>query len=994
MNHRDRETQRTARLGATIAAALTLCAVGWAEQPAFDFETGDLQGWKVVEGQFDRMVCDRATFRNTGQPYNKQGKYYLCTIETAAYTGNDAMTGVIQSPTFVLESSKVCFLVGGGKGPGVYVALCLADTDEEVRAARGVNDETMLRHIWDVSEFVGQRVYLKAVDQETGGWGHITFDDFRVPTAEEVASIPADAEKPPPSPYETNLRESCLRRLTSLRLAVNDLHQTFGERYPKWREYLERVDRLEVEVGATHQAASAGISRQVDDLAREAMVANPLVSGQPIVYVSREQYLRDHHNTETMFENGAIHGPFRGGGALKMVHPATGKVTVLLDAPEGIVRDPEVHFDGREVLFSYRRNAADDYHLWEINADGTGLRQLTTGADVSDIDPIYLPNEDIVFSSTRDHKVCACNVHVQANLFRMSPDGSNIHQLGHNTLFEGHSWLMPDGRVLYTRWEYVDKHFGPAQGLWTMNPDGTEQASYYHNNAWWPGAILDGHSVPGTERVIATLGSCHAPPFGEIAVIDRRLGFEGERPLIKSWPQVPVTRDGYDHVWGLPLRYEDPYPLSDRFFLCSRTIDRAKSDGTNGIDRYGIFLIDLFGNEVLIHADDQRSCFDPMPLAPRARPNMPPARVDVARSDGLFFVYDVYQGTGMGSVPRGAAKWLRVVESPPKRFTSNGDFNNGARQAPAMNWSDVGNKRIIGRVPVESDGSAYFRAPANTFLFFQLLDEQGMMVQSMRSGTMVQPGEVASCIGCHDERNTSVPLGGAPRALTRAPSEPEPWCGPPRYFDYPTEVQPVFDRYCVTCHDYGKPAGKVLNLSGDKTLLFNTSYLELHRKSGTVFRLDGPNDPMPLIKVVNHGPPEVLPAYSWGSHRSKLAQVLLSGHYSLQLDPESFDRLVTWIDMNGVYYGSFEPTRPDNLGGRCPLDPGQIARLSELTGMSVADEVAASYVDLTRPEFSLCLLANLPASAGGAAEPGKERFSGTDDPKYQEALRIIRQGRV
>jgi Hydrazine synthase alpha subunit middle domain len=972
-----------------LVVGALLATIASADQPAFDFETGDLQGWMVVEGQFDRMVCDRATFRNTGQPYNKQGKYYLCTIETAAYTGNDAMTGVLQSPTFVLETPRVSFLVGGGKGLGVYVALCLAQTDEEVRSARGTNDETMLRHIWDVAEFVGQKVYLKLVDQETGGWGHVTFDDFRPPTAEETAAIRADAAKPPPSPFETASRESCLAKLRSLRLAIDDLRETVGDGYTNWRDYLGRAAKLEAGIAATQRVSRTDIPERVDSLAREALAANPLVSGRPIIYVSREQYLRDHHNTETMFENGAVHGPFRGGGALKKLDLATGNVVTLLDAPQGIVRDPEVSFDGQRVIFSYRKDAADDYHIWEMNADGTGLRQITSGPNVSDIDPVYLPDGDIVFASTRDRKLCACNVHVQANLFRCEPDGSGLRQLGGNPLFEGHPWPMPDGRILYTRWEYVDKHFGPAQGLWTMNPDGTEQATYYHNNAWWPGAILDGHPVPDTDRVIATLSSCHAPPFGEIAVIDRRLGFEGERPLVKTWPQVPVTRDGYDHVWGLPLRYEDPYPLSDTVFLCSRTVRRPVSDGVNGTDQYGIYLIDLFGNEVLLHTDDQRSCFDPMPLAPRPRPPILPDRVASEGSTGLFFVYDIYVGTGMGAVPRGAARWLRVVESPPKRFISNGDWNNGARQAPAMNWSDVGNKRIIGRVPIEPDGSAYFRAPANTFLFFQLLDDRGMMIHSMRSGTMVQPGETASCIGCHDERNTAVPVGSGPRALARPPSDPEPWYGPPREFDYRAEVQPVFDRYCISCHDYGKPAGKVLNLSGDRTLIFSASYLELHRRSGTVFQLAKPDDPLPLIKVVNHGPPEVLPPYAWGSHRSKLIRTLLDGHYDVKLDAESLDRLVTWVDMNGVFYGSYQPDHPDNLGGRCPLTPAQIARLNELTGLNVADEIAASWVNLTRPELSPCLTTNLPPPAGGTAEPGKERFSGTDDPKYQEAAGII-----
>jgi hypothetical protein len=965
-----------------------------ADQPTFDFETGDLQGWTVVEGSFDLLVSDMKEFRNRpGTPYNKQGTYYLSSIETRDYHGNDRMTGMVQSPTFTLETRYVSFLVGGGKGPGVYVALCLADTEDEVRAARGDNDEMMRRHIWDVSEFGGQDVYLRLVDRETGGWGHVTFDDFRPPTPGELAAIPPDASTPPESPLNPASREACEERVTSLRLAIADLAATFGDRYPNTDRCTERLDEIAVRLaGATGRGRTQKlreIAGDLDGLAREALVANPLVSGQPILYVVREQYHRDHHNTETMFQNGTMHSDgFRPGTALKAVDLATGEVRTILEAPEGGIRDPEVYFDGKRIVFSYRPTKADDYRIYEVNADGTGLRQITQGEACSDIDPTYLPNQQIVFASTRDAKVCACNVHIQANLFRVNADGSGLRQLGHNTLFEGHPSLLPDGRVLYSRWEYVDKHFGPAQGLWTMNPDGTGHEVFYGNNAWWPGAILDGHLIPGADLAIATMGSCHAPPFGEIAVIDRQLGFDGQAPIVISWPRVPTVRNNIDDVWSLPYRYEDPYPLSAKQFLCVRTIEPGQGDGFGPpLDKYGIFLLDVFGNEVLIHADDRQSCFDPMPIAPRPRPPIIPDHAPSnAAPEGTFFVYDVYRGTGMDAVKPGTVKWLRVVESPPKRFISYGDFNNGARQAPAMNWSDVVNKRIIGTVPVEADGSACFKAPANRFLFFQLLDADGMMVQSMRSGAFLQPGETASCIGCHEGRNTTVPSAYAALALRRPPSRPESWYGPERDFSYAAEVQPVFDRYCVSCHDYGEPAGEKLNLCGDKTLLFSVSYLEFHRKSGIVFRLTPPGESDPLIKVVNHGPPEVLPAYSWGSHRSRLTQVLLAGHEGVTLDRESLDRIATWIDLNAVYYGTFACVRPGNSGGRSPIDPSGIKRLNELTGMNVADEVRDTYVNLTRPELSLCLTANLPGAGPST------RFTGTDDPAYQQALAIIRAG--
>ncbi|MBM3501670.1 MAG: hypothetical protein FJX74_23705, partial [Armatimonadetes bacterium] len=456
----------------TLLVALLSTAAA-ADQPTFDFETGDLQGWTVVEGGFDLLVSDMKEFRNTpGTPYNKQGTYYLASIETRDYRGNDRMTGVVQSPRFRLESRYLSFLVGGGTGTGVYVALCLADTDDEVRAARGDNDETMRRHIWDAGEFVGEEVYLQLVDRETGGWGHVTCDDFRPPTADELAASTPDAAEPADSPLNSASRQACEARLRTLRPAIVELRETFGERYPDGPRYLALLDaiarRLAAPPGRGQGRELREIAADLEVLAREALTANPLVRGQPILYVAREQYQRDHHNTETLFQNGTLHGNgFRPGTALRVVDLRTGEARTILDAPEGGLRDPDVHFGGQRIVFSHRPTKADDYRIWEVSADGTGLRQVTQGTACSDIDPLYLPNEQIVFGSTRDAKVCACNVHIQANLFRVNADGSGLRQLGFNTLFDSHPSLLPDGRVLYSRWEYVDKHFGPAQGLWT-----------------------------------------------------------------------------------------------------------------------------------------------------------------------------------------------------------------------------------------------------------------------------------------------------------------------------------------------------------------------------------------------------------------------------------------------------------------------------------------------------------------------------------------------
>ena len=416
-------------------------------------------------------------------------------------------------------------------------------------------------------------------------------------------------------------------------------------------------------------------------MAHEALIANPLVSGQPIVYVSRAQYRSDHHNTETMFQTGEINtGSFTGGGAIRTIDFAQGgQIRTILEVPEGIARDLDVSFDGRKILFSLRHDREDDYHVYEINADGSGLTQLTFGSGITDIDPIYLPDGRILFTSTREPKYCMCNRHIMGNLYTMDADGANIQQIGHSTLYEGHSSLMPDGRILYDRWEYVDRNFGDAQGAWVCNPDGTNHAIYWGNNTNSPGAVLDNRAIPGTELLIANFSSCHDRPWGALAIVDRRLGMDGRPPVVRTWPADAINLVGvgnYDTFTRVQPKYEDPYPLSDKYFLCSRMIGQG--------EQMGIFLLDVFGNETLLHAEEP-GCFDPMPLGPRTCPPVIPSRIDLAAKQGYFYVSDVYRGTGMEAIARGTVKSLRVVESPEKRFWTQPGWDGGTgQQAPAM----------------------------------------------------------------------------------------------------------------------------------------------------------------------------------------------------------------------------------------------------------------------------------------------------------------------
>ncbi|VGO19722.1 HzsA-related protein [Pontiella sulfatireligans] len=742
----------------------------------------------------------------------------------------------------------------------------------------------------------------------------------------------------------------------AVRAAIEDLMATYGDDYPNGRNYLKKLEGAD--------------DAQLEKVQREALAANPLISGQPILFVVRRQYKSDHHNTATLFQAGEINAhKYDPPGVLKMLDISNDwNVSTVFDpGPTGIARDPELSFDGGKIIFSMRKSIDDDYHIYEINIDGTGLRQLTFATGISDIDPFYLVDGSIAFSATREPKFCMCNRHIMANLFRMDADGANIHQIGKSTLFEGHGSLMPDGRILYDRWEYVDRNYGDAQGLWTVNPDGSNHAVFWGNNTASPGGVIDARIIPGTQLCLAIFGSCHDRPWGALAIIDRSKGVDGREPVVRTWPAsaVELVKEridkgyGFDHFKQVRPRYEDPYPLSEKYFLVSCMVGAG--------EQMGIYLVDTFGNEVLLHTEAP-GCYDPMPIAPRTRPNMKPSLLDFSKDTGHFYVQNVYIGTHMEGVERGSIKYLRIVESPEKRNWTHGKWGGQGTQAPGMNWTNFESKRILGTVPVEADGSAYFEVPSDRFVFFQALDKDGMMVQSMRSGTIIMPGEVQGCIGCHENRVEDAPpvSGHNVLALKRPPSKLNGWFGEQRMFSYMSEVQPIFDKHCLKCHDFGKKGAQKLVLAGDRAVSFNASYIDLWAKGA--------------ITCVGAGPADTQPAYSWGSHPSKLIKVLREGHHKVTLSLEEMLRIVTWLDINAPYYPVYECAYPDNPCGRSPITAAQVKRVEELTGTKIVlnhRTAGGAQISFDRPVKSPCLT-NL--------EKGS--------PEYNEALAIIEAGQA
>ena len=699
--------------------------------------------------------------------------------------------------------------------------------------------------------------------------------------------------------------------------------------------------------------------------------AKEQLAGKQIVYVEREQYAPDHHNTATMFQKGEINeDSFCPGGALRIFDVNTAEITTLIELKDGLVRDPELSFDGKKIIFSMRKNKDDFYHIYEINTDGSELKQLTFAEGVSDIDPLYLPDGGIVFSSTRQPKYCMCNRHIMCNLYRMEADGANITQIGVSTLFEGHSSLLNDGRILYDRWEYVDRNFGDAQGLWTVNPDGTKHSIYYGNNTQSPGGVIDARQIPGTDQVICIFGSCHDRPWGALAIIDRKKGVDGVEPVVQIWPEDSrklVDNGDLDSFKWIEYFFEDPYPLNENFFLASRTI-WAKPGGWMHLDsKSGIYLIGRDGTQELI-IEGNRSLFDPMIIESRPKPHAIPSNRNYTDKKGSFYVQNVYHGTHMKGVEPGTAKYLRVIESPEKRTWTKNGWGGQGEQAPAVNWHSFENKRILGEVPVEEDGSANFEVPSGTFVYFQLLDKDKKMIQSMRSGTMVMSGEVNGCIGCHEDR-LSVPsaMGPKPLALKKAPVQMNGWMGKaPRNFSFMEQVQPILDKSCVRCHDFDQKNRDKLVLAKDKNPFFNAAYVNLYVKKE--------------ITLIGGGPAQIQEPYSWGSHASKLTKVIEGNHHDVKLSPKDKEILYTWMDLNGVYYPVYESAFDSTLAGRSPLYNYEIQELIKLTEVNIWDlnhhgRKLTAQISFDRPEVSPCL--------------DKIR---NDKQKYARAVEIIRTG--
>lgn len=975
-----------------------------AEEPDYteiqwSFEDGTLEpfytedDWGTI-----RLIINRDTDRNDGvTPMKKDGAYYLCTVffeDMLAY--DEGYTGHILSPDFLIYDPVVKVKIAGGGSN--YVAVVRAEDGEilgQVSNPLG-SGHPFTEVTIDLGENYteSERVYIDIVDNSTGGWGFISVDDIRVigKICKDERVITGNAALKKATGYSAEIFSDLRAVLTS-----------YEKNYPNYdgSEILAEIDRLEQEWTAiassefkTGDTAVKLLKNNIFELVRMAALSHPMINGKQLVFTVRNQYALDHHNTHTMFpsydgeHNNGVYTP---GGAVRIYNLATGKTTTLAETSTGVYRDLEVSDDGTKLLYSYRANPEDSYHIYESIVENETISstvQLTSMADVDDMDPLYLPSGEIVFSSTRDPKYVMCNRHIAANLYRMNSDGSNIVKITNSTLFERPTDVMSDGRILYDRWEYVDRDFGSAQGVWTVNPDGTLQNTYYGNNTP-TGAYVDAKEIPDTNRIIATMTSTHDRPWGGIVIIDRSTATDGKNAVLRTWPESLRDRIAeageeldIDATLGLSIKYEDPLPLDENYFLVSRQLEA-------GSEKTGIFLVDTFGNELLLYEDTTKmGVYDVRLLEAKEDIEfMLSSRRNYNDSYGTFFIQDVYEGTHMEGVERGSVAYLRVIESVPKLyFTKNADWMAQGQEFPAVNWHSFEVKRVLGDVPVYEDGSAYFAVPQDAFVYFQLISEDGRMIQSMRSGTLIQSGEKTGCVGCHEDaattpisstdRGTPIALEqsfqvvdgqgiNVPDEITRADYMPE------GNLNYLTAIQPIFTEKCISCHGYENPEAD-LTLVPDKTLVFNVSYTDLWRsRSGQNGYFNN------LLNVVGGGGTQFTPAMSWGSYASPLVQKLYDENdlHSTYLTDSERRAIAMWVDANAPYYGDFATNYPNNLGGRCPLTTAELAKLPGLQYSNSFSGTGSANIYFDNPEKS----------------PYLSRFAiGSKD--YNDALAIIKLG--
>jgi hypothetical protein len=723
--------------------------------------------------------------------------------------------------------------------------------------------------------------------------------------------------------------------------------------------------------------------------ARNVVLRNPDLAFSQILFATRSG--ADSGN----ITNGGLRDVYGPGGDIHIkagfnpADPARPLIAGRLGA--GHIRGLDLWWDADRIVFSYVRQPQFDgsisasaenseagrsetAHLYEIILNGGGMRQFTNARFNSDVEPCYLPNGDIIFVSDRSNYGSQCaggliQDKMILNLYRCSPSGANIRALSNNKDFDRYPHMLDNGQILFLHWEYQERHLWQTHTLWTCRPDGSmTDAVYKQHIESGPMSLREARQVPGQQQLVAIACGHHNGEIGAVMLVDYALGINEPLGMRLVTPRVSATEGGYGKckpvedggVEDAGGHYQFPYPLSDRAFLVAYSYKKPESASARN---YGLYYIDVWGNKELIHRDRRLSVAYLMPLRRTPRPPaLPDTHVPavVAASPQRFATaYLANVNHDMPGVKAGVIRYIRISQKMPwpcVREETRPCGYNDLHSSPSGAWTpmfgiwDWSPARVIGTVPVEADGSAWFKVPADQPVYFQALDENYLEVRRMRSNVTFQHGEYRGCIGCHESRAIAPPTteAGHPLALRREPSVP----APPAWGDrappaFERDIQPILDRHCVRCHGEKDPKGGLeltARRMGDHFQSYRTLFGVGPAEPTPVAGEDGwrwmhPKDPMPpanpdffkramrneqpgqLIHIANRlGGAEITAPLAFGSARSPLLVRLLNDAApckEIRRNREDWVSLVTWVDLNAPYFDTY--TNKNRAAERQPV---------------------------------------------------------------------------
>lgn len=704
--------------------------------------------------------------------------------------------------------------------------------------------------------------------------------------------------------------------------AIDDLEKNHPGQLKNAAELRKNVESLKTTLPTYLENINKGEIKALIDAQRAIDIQKEIIYSYPEIAKLKDVLVIKRKQSKTgISHNYNGHTSMRGGfygfdNEIGKIDVSTGKYEQVYHPKQkdAYIGDIELYFDAKKLLCTMPSEDKKRLQVYELDLATKQLTELTPKglSDVDNYEGMYLPDDRIIFTSTATFIGVPCvsgNDYV-GNIHLLNKDGT-VRRLCYD---QDNNWcpvLLEDGRVLYLRWEYTDSAHYFSRILMHMNPDGTAQNEFYGSNSYWPNCLFYARPIPGsTTKFVAVVTGHHTARQGELYLFDTTKGREETQGviqqiaphnmqgsslglvldrLIDGYNENPEARGRYVSITkpkkpSFP-RFLFPHPLSEMNYVVT---------GNTQDGQWGLYFIDLNGNMTLIARDKDYFFFEPTPLEPTKRPPIIPDHVNLADKQATVYIQDIYEGTGLTGVPRGSVKSLRIFQYEYSYRNMGGHYVLGMESG----W-DV--RRILGTVPVNEDGSAIFKIPANTPIAIQPLDDKGRAMQQMRSWTVGMPGEMVQCVGCHERQNQTVrPV--KTMASRQAPVDPEPFYGPTRGFSFNREIQPVLNRYCISCHNPDNP----------KTIDLKTT--EIVREKGAWKQAWGGQSGFSraywnLIPYVRRNGPEgnykILIPNEFNPHTSELVQILEKGHHGVQLDSESWDRLYTWIDINVPFHGTW-----------------------------------------------------------------------------------------